>query len=117
MDGVVRAPSAFSITRGWAPSITATQEFVVPRSIPMTLPMTVTSSSLFKRTGWPRSGLAVTPDEAAATLRSLDKSAVSRVGGYIRMTFSGRKADDDRRVSATGLAALRRAPQRTRFLA
>jgi hypothetical protein len=27
------------MTRGVVPSITATQEFVVPRSIPMTLPM------------------------------------------------------------------------------
>jgi tetratricopeptide (TPR) repeat protein len=37
IDGVVRAPSAFSITRGWLPSIIAIQEFVVPRSIPITL--------------------------------------------------------------------------------
>src|SRR5690606_469799 len=37
MDGVVRAPSAFSITFGFDPSITATQLLVVPRSIPMTL--------------------------------------------------------------------------------
>src|SRR5215208_3960997 len=39
IDGVVRAPSAFSMTLGVAPSMTATQEFVVPRSMPMTLPM------------------------------------------------------------------------------
>src|SRR5215207_9422536 len=32
-------PSAFSMTFGVLPSITATQELVVPRSIPMTLPM------------------------------------------------------------------------------
>src|SRR2546421_4008961 len=36
IDGVVRAPSAFSMTLGVAPSITATQELVVPRSIPIT---------------------------------------------------------------------------------
>src|SRR6266567_3105419 len=35
-DGVVRAPSAFGITTGSPPSITATQLFVVPRSIPIT---------------------------------------------------------------------------------
>jgi hypothetical protein len=35
-DGVVRPPSAFGITTGSPPSITATTEFVVPRSIPMT---------------------------------------------------------------------------------
>src|SRR3954447_7929974 len=38
-DGVVRPPSAFSITVGSPPSSTAMHEFVVPRSIPMVLPM------------------------------------------------------------------------------
>src|ERR1051326_2755460 len=37
MEGVVRAPSAFSMTLGAEPSITATQELVVPRSMPITL--------------------------------------------------------------------------------
>ena len=37
IDGVVRAPSAFSTTRGLEPSMMAIQEFVVPRSIPITL--------------------------------------------------------------------------------
>src|SRR5438270_7065014 len=37
MLGVVRAPSLFSMTRTSLPSMTATQEFVVPRSMPMTL--------------------------------------------------------------------------------
>ncbi len=36
IDGVVRTPSAFSITFGAPPSMTATHELVVPRSIPMT---------------------------------------------------------------------------------
>src|SRR5258705_12816540 len=44
IDGVVRMPSAFSMTFGVMPSITATQELVVPRSIPMTLPMALISS-------------------------------------------------------------------------
>ena len=39
IEGVVRAPSAFSITLGWDPSIIATQLFVVPKSIPITLPI------------------------------------------------------------------------------
>src|SRR4051794_11379932 len=39
IEGVVRAPSAFSITRTSLPSIRATQEFVVPRSMPITLLM------------------------------------------------------------------------------
>ncbi len=37
-DGVVRPPSAFSSTVGSPPSITATQELVVPRSIPIVFP-------------------------------------------------------------------------------
>src|SRR3981189_2851565 len=41
IDGVIRAPSAFSITLGLLPSITATQELVVPRSIPIALAMSV----------------------------------------------------------------------------
>src|SRR5438034_10168965 len=41
MDGVVRNPSAFAITLGSPPSMTATHELVVPKSIPTTLPMTM----------------------------------------------------------------------------
>src|SRR5262245_29587188 len=40
IEGVVRAPSAFSITLGLLPSMTVTQELVVPRSIPIALAMT-----------------------------------------------------------------------------
>src|SRR3981189_2242546 len=47
MEGVVRAPSAFSITLACLPSITATQELVVPRSIPITL--VAISASAFGR--------------------------------------------------------------------
>ena len=36
IEGVVRMPSAFSITLGFLPSMTATQELVVPRSMPIT---------------------------------------------------------------------------------
>src|SRR3984957_9040583 len=39
IEGVVRDPSEFSMTLGVAPSMTATQEFVVPRSMPITLAM------------------------------------------------------------------------------
>ncbi len=41
MDGVVRLPSALAMTMGSPPSMTATHELVVPRSIPITLPMTL----------------------------------------------------------------------------
>ena len=36
-EGVVRAPSEFGITTGTPPSRTATQELVVPRSMPIVL--------------------------------------------------------------------------------
>jgi len=42
-DGVVRLPSWFAMTVGWPASKTATHEFVVPRSIPMILPMLLES--------------------------------------------------------------------------
>ncbi len=38
-DGVVRIPSELAITIGFPPSMTATTELVVPRSMPTTLPM------------------------------------------------------------------------------
>src|SRR5579859_3732773 len=43
IEGVVRMPSLFSITLAFLPSMTATQEFVVPRSIPITLLMDTSS--------------------------------------------------------------------------
>jgi hypothetical protein len=36
-EGVVLAPSAFAITVGFPPSMTATQLFVVPKSMPIIL--------------------------------------------------------------------------------
>src|SRR3990170_2157830 len=42
-DGVVREPSEFSITLGLPPSMIATQELVVPRSMPMIFAMVVPS--------------------------------------------------------------------------
>ncbi len=46
--GMVRPPSADAMTVGSPPSMTATTEFVVPRSMPMILPMGGVCSSL----GW-----------------------------------------------------------------
>ena len=46
-DGVVLAPSAFAITTGSPPSITATHEFVVPKSIPITFDIIYSSSNSF----------------------------------------------------------------------
>ena len=42
-EGVVRLPSLFAITTGSLPSNTATQEFVVPKSIPIIFPMILSS--------------------------------------------------------------------------
>jgi hypothetical protein len=48
---VLHIPSEFSMMRGDFPSITATAEFVVPRSIPMTEPLTFSlESSAYLRT-------------------------------------------------------------------
>src|SRR5512134_1717551 len=43
IDGVVRPPSLFSMTLIWPPSMTATHELVVPRSMPMIFAMLVPS--------------------------------------------------------------------------
>src|SRR3954451_318520 len=62
IEGVVRMPSAFSMTRALAPSITATQELVVPRSMPITFAIFVHPSLSADRrrpgatTPWPGSG-------------------------------------------------------------
>ena len=46
--GVVRAPSALGMTTASPPSMTATQLLVVPRSMPIILPM-MNASSYFER--------------------------------------------------------------------
>src|ERR671931_2808281 len=45
-DGVVRPPSAFGMTAGSPPSITAIAELVVPRSIPIVFAILVFSLGL-----------------------------------------------------------------------
>ena len=47
-DGVVRLPSALAMTTLSPPSMTATQELVVPRSIPMTLDMVFVLLNIWK---------------------------------------------------------------------
>src|SRR5215469_9255563 len=48
-DGVVRPPSSLAMTLGSPPSITATQELVVPRSIPIILAMLLSFVSMLPR--------------------------------------------------------------------
>src|SRR5258707_4149734 len=45
IEGVVRLPSLLGMTTGSPPSITATQELVVPKSIPITFAIFVPSSA------------------------------------------------------------------------
>ena len=51
-DGVVLDPSAFSMTLGFFPYITATQECVVPKSIPITAPFTPSDLNRFWTFNW-----------------------------------------------------------------
>src|SRR5450631_573647 len=51
-DGVVRPPSAFSMTVGSPPSSTAIQELVVPRSIPIVFPMFVAAPLRLQKSQW-----------------------------------------------------------------
>src|ERR1035441_914673 len=52
-DGVVRVPSWFAMTVGCPASITATQEFVVPKSIPIIFPiLQKPSSNVLLNIGW-----------------------------------------------------------------
>src|SRR5580700_2226029 len=49
IDGVVRLPSAFSRMRGSPPSMTATAEFVVPKSIPKIFGMLYIFNYIWRR--------------------------------------------------------------------
>src|SRR5215831_18736050 len=48
-EGVVRPPSSLAITLGSPPSMTATTELVVPRSMPMTRPIAFPPKSVWIR--------------------------------------------------------------------
>src|SRR3984885_9785561 len=48
IEGVVRSPSLFSITRGLPPSMMATHELVVPRSIPITFAMSALRARVYQ---------------------------------------------------------------------
>ena len=76
MEGVVRAPSWLGMTWGTPPSITATHEFVVPRSMPIIFPTVnlapFPASPLLHVRRRRRSG-----DPALATLTSAGRSSRS----------------------------------------
>src|SRR5437879_3420040 len=78
IDGVVRMPSAFSMTFDVLPSITATHEFVVPRSIPMTFPMVLISLFL-RQVGWAQK--APEPNPLRSNIRDI-AMVDAHIGGW-----------------------------------
>src|SRR6185436_2050230 len=101
-EGVVRAPSEFSITLGLPPSMIATHELVVPRSIPMIFAMGFSLIQVFVRYGvgglfcncyqrWPQDPLV----QPVALLHHRD----DRVGVL-------RRVDRRHRLVAVGVEAL-----------
>ena len=75
IEGVVRLPSLLGMTTGSPPSITATQELVVPRSIPMTLPMVLTESPRVFPVSAGGASASATAGAAAAGARATTTSA------------------------------------------
>src|SRR6185312_13303782 len=85
MEGVVRAPSAFSMTLGEVPSMTATHEFVVPRSIPITLAMCSFLTFGGRVPGLQRSALRAVP--CVGKPRKTRGKGPSGVRGYIGTAY------------------------------
>src|ERR1700722_13932892 len=77
-EGVVRAPSAFSITFGCLPSMMATHELVVPRSMPIILLMRTFVSLLH----WRTSAEAFTHEAPVASVPGFGQSLTH--GAYAR---------------------------------
>src|SRR5436305_1202467 len=77
IEGVVRMPSAFSMILGFEPSMTATHELVVPRSMPMTLDIEL--PLIFSRPPGPvqrpeeQPGVAPGPSPSAPTFGELPR--------------------------------------------
>src|ERR1043165_2523294 len=80
IEGVVRAPSAFSMTLALDPSITATQELVVPRSLPITLLM---GPSCLKQARSARESTVRSPGKSAA---AANDKAIGAAAGDIYVT-------------------------------
>src|SRR5687768_7412340 len=81
-DGVMRPPSALVMTWGSPPSMTATTEFVVPRSMPMILP--IGSSVLLRIVRHSDEARSENPVvHAVAALQLADHLVVGMVGGRL----------------------------------
>src|SRR5665213_3192608 len=81
-------PSAFSITLGDLPSMTATHELVVPRSMPMTLLMVISSQFAAGRPGrlapeWDARGSSADPPDPAPWILVLPQfcGSMPHIGG------------------------------------
>ena len=80
-DGVVRAPSLFSITRAVLPSMTATHELVVPKSMPMTSPVTFSRPRVEEENGAAQHGRVSVVD---CTGREREETETGEEGGKVR---------------------------------
>mmetsp|Transcript_97220 Transcript_97220/g.192639 ORF Transcript_97220/g.192639 Transcript_97220/m.192639 type:complete len:94 (+) Transcript_97220:1933-2214(+) len=79
IDGVVLMPSLFSNTLGEEPSITATQEFVVPKSMPTIL-------ALLRRSGAPKlSAIHVARLQAANAALEEERKALDIAMGKLHV--------------------------------
>src|SRR3954465_2912231 len=93
MEGVVRIPSAFSLPFGDFPSITATHEFVVPRSMPMTFPMVLISFFL-RQVGW---ALTAHQSKPPNIKWSRDCDGEPHIGGGVGPARTGRNLGSRKR--------------------
>src|SRR5580700_10474479 len=83
-DGVVRAPSAFGITVGLPPSLTAITELVVPRSIPTAFAIVASSPVTAPRR---ERSAAINEQRSACTARHAERLARGTCpNGIIRRT-------------------------------
>src|SRR5690606_25648961 len=105
-------PSAFSITLGFAPSMTATQLLVVPRSIPITFAICI-SLSFSEPCAKPFQGKQLRILKGVGSLVGL-KSPVTGPAAYIGGCDGGFKRDGAR-ISCGAMAppGLRAAPNRS----
>src|SRR5882757_5480783 len=87
-------PSAFSITFGVLPSITATHEFVVPRSIPMTFPMVLIPFFL-RQVGWALTAHQSKPPDIKC---SRTREGEPHIGGGVVAARTGRNVDPRKRL-------------------
>src|SRR5882757_9711950 len=87
-------PSAFSMTFGVLPSITATHELVVPRSIPMTFPMVLIPFFL-RQVGWALTAHQTKPPDIKCS-RTCDGEP--HIGGGVGPARTGRNVDPRKRL-------------------